>query len=111
MRTAVGRNDASFMAHFNEQRDIPLALRDQNVVVVGRWSDRGAGALKDQTTFGQRPVLGPVEFMASIRGLPLLLPFARGGQHRWNLSVLRIDDQRSPSRLHNFCSAIPPEIV
>ena len=72
MRTAVGRNDASFVTHFNEQRDIPLALRNLDIVVVGRWSDWGSGALEDETTFGQRPVLGPIELMTPIYGLPFL---------------------------------------
>src|SRR5262245_58068170 len=92
MRTAIRRNDASFMTHFNQQCDIPHALRNLHIIVVSRWSDRGASALKDQTTFGQGPVLGSVEFMASDRGLAFLLPFSRCGHHLWNLSVLWIDD-------------------
>src|SRR5262249_28856518 len=111
MRTAIRRNDASFVTHFNQQCDIAHTLRNLHIVVVGRWSDRRPGALKDQTTFGKRPVLGSIEFMPSNRGLAFLLPFARCGHHRRNLSVLWIDDQRGPPAFHNFCSAIPPEIV
>src|SRR5262249_37033133 len=87
------------------------SLHNLNIVVVSRRSNRRTGALENQASFRQGPVLRPVEFVAAICPLPFLLSFAGGGQNRRDFSILGIDDQRRSSGFDDLRPAVPPEIV
>src|SRR5207248_2472804 len=82
-----------------------------NIIVIRRWSHWRPGALQDQTTFGQRPVLRTVEFVASILRGTLGLPFAAGRSQWRNPAVAWIDHERRAPRFDDLRSAVPPEIV
>src|SRR2546422_5107297 len=93
MRTAIEGDDTGFMAHLDENRDVSRPLYDLSIVVIGRGEYWRPGALHDETTFGQRPILRAVEFMSPVLRRALGLSFPRRRCQGRNPSVRRIDDQ------------------
>ena len=111
MRTPIEGNDAGVMNHFDENRHVAGTLHDSNIVVVGSGKHGRSSGCPDDAALRQRPVFRTVEFMSAIRRLSFGLPLAACRCQRRNLSIRRIDDQRSSPGLDDARSAIPPEVI
>src|SRR5262249_48237922 len=108
-RTAIERDDASVMHHFQKDHDIPDSLHDLIIVVVAGW--KHGRICPHDATIGQGSVFGTIGGMQGSSFWPgrrLLLCF----RSQWrNSSIGRVHNDRGPPGRYDRCPSIPPKII